>query len=1370
MSGAAGGTRIPRAAVEQTVKDFVTKVLSKIPGFKSAKISGSYNQPVKQDFGDIDLVVSIEGDKPKKEVKKMIVDYFEGLSDKELPYLNTEKHRGKKAINHGEIITNLYPISGMPGEFVQIDNIIAVSESEGDFKKVVLDYPAEIQGLILGLVKTPLLEEDPEQVFKRMGIKDVPSLGPNQEYEFHLDTSGLSLKIVTLDENYRQLDSNIVWESSDWNDVKRLLKDFNLDGTFDQFIEKIKKFKNPRSKNRVKGFFKTSIKVGPAEQGTPKGDGKQNALDTVAALEEKYGSFAVSLIKPLLLEQEGTIAIFPGKFKPPHKDHLARIQAAAKVADQVRVIIAPNPVARPDEAAVSAQESLAIFNLYKKKNLVPDNVTFEISDINSPVSKAYKEFEANPDQKYIAVFGKEESAKFKGTDKLPNVTINQFPEANIGKANASDLRTAIAKNDIVRIKDFIPFGVSPAEYLDALNMPVKEPMSEGKSIKKLRVFDFDDTLAHIKALIRITHQDGSKEELTPAEYAVYNPQPGDKFNFSDFNKVIRQAHPIENNVQDLIRSYNDPTEKTTILTARMLGYPVKKYLRDEFGIEPYVVGLGSADPMDKARWIEQQIHKGYNDIEFRDDSKKNVDAVATLQDKYPDVRLTSMLVESYKGKRTSDGAPGTFKAKITKAYGGDVTIEKARKFKNRENATPHDKRQANWFINFHSKNEGLNEENNFHQKALSQTEEEALELTYRNWDTFGGKECNNGFCDIFAKNLSKYLPGSKIMSTEDPRNNTLGHVWVEYEGKYFDAETPNGVDSWKQLPWMEEFYAKNNSYPSDIENLNEVGEANLQPYKWEEVARDSLFVYVEFTTDSGIEYDVDLESRTYTPENSTSTIQAIGVEFAATIKDVGGYTYSTANAVVNKGEMYRVMSTMADILRVYSKKLKAKAIIYSPSKKQGEEFGSQRDLLYKAFIKKAIPNVTFEQRRDEIIAVLPTTTVQERKGEAAPYGSGYELVEEQLTPYIVDLTKHMFKQGLTIDPAPEIEFVEDEDNAKNPLGKTAYYDPNNRVIVLYVTGRHPKDILRSFAHEMIHHCQNLEGRLGNIQTTNVNEDDYLKSLEREAYERGNMSFRSWENSLRGDNGVRYIKGFAPGDHNDEPIMAEGRYDSLTNKLSKLAFAAFKDIHDRGDKKGTFSFIVGPKSEYEEEQPDIQSDEFEFDFNGIVVITKDLYVVDGGANAGFDNEGDEIQPVIELKFKIPKNPDWQKVSFDIKDVVRHELEHLTQDGLNLKGYVDIDDPRAQNDPKLTRLGKYMEDDQFFRDQIDMGLLPKANYFRLQKEIDAMLQGMYFKAKKSRQPFADVLNNYLDMQSISEEDKENILNLWRNRAKSLSLPKF
>jgi hypothetical protein len=62
----------------------------------------------------------------------------------------------------------------------------------------------------------------------------------------------------------------------------------------------------------------------------------------------------------------------------------------------------------------------------------------------------------------------------------------------------------------------------------------------------------------------------------------------------------------------------------------------------------------------------------------------------------------------------------------------------------------------------------------------------------------------------------------------------------------------------------------------------------------------------------------------------------------------------------------------------------------------------------------------------------------------------------------------------------------------------------------------------------------------------------------------------------------------------------------------------------------------------------------------------MFTVDGGANAGYDDEGDEIQPLLTVRFEIPKDIDWQTVSFDLKDVIRHELEHLTQDGANLKG--------------------------------------------------------------------------------------------------------
>ena len=119
--------------------------------------------------------------------------------------------------------------------------------------------------------------------------------------------------------------------------------------------------------------------------------------------------------------------------------------------------------------------------------------------------------------------------------------------------------------------------------------------------------------------------------------------------------------------------------------------------------------------------------------------------------------------------------------------------------------------------------------------------------------------------------------------------------------------------------------------------------------------------------------------------------------------------------------------------------------------------------------------------------------------------------------HLASLTKHMTECGMPFTPLPSVQFIHnDEQNAQDMLGKTAYYEPESRSIVLYTKGRHPKDILRSFAHEMIHHMQNLEGRLSNISTTNVNEDQNLYELELEAYSLGNMLFREWENSCKND--------------------------------------------------------------------------------------------------------------------------------------------------------------------------------------------------------------------------------------------------------------
>jgi hypothetical protein len=115
---------------------------------------------------------------------------------------------------------------------------------------------------------------------------------------------------------------------------------------------------------------------------------------------------------------------------------------------------------------------------------------------------------------------------------------------------------------------------------------------------------------------------------------------------------------------------------------------------------------------------------------------------------------------------------------------------------------------------------------------------------------------------------------------------------------------------------------------------------------------------------------------------------------------------------------------------------------------------------------------------------------------------------------IKELIKHMLQKGMNITPLPKIVFKHgDTKNAKEFLGKTAYYNPETMEIVLYTEGRHPKDIVRSFSHEMVHHTQNLEDRLGNVSTTNTLEDDHLDKLEQEANLNGTMTFRNWTDSL-----------------------------------------------------------------------------------------------------------------------------------------------------------------------------------------------------------------------------------------------------------------
>jgi hypothetical protein len=254
--------------------------------------------------------------------------------------------------------------------------------------------------------------------------------------------------------------------------------------------------------------------------------------------------------------------------------------------------------------------------------------------------------------------------------------------------------------------------------------------------------------------------------------------------------------------------------------------------------------------------------------------------------------------------------------------------------------------------------------------------------------------------------------------------------------------------------------------------------------------------------------------------------------------------------------------------------------------------------------------------------------------------------------------------------------------------------------------------------------QNMEGRLeGLAATTNTNEDDYLQEIEKEAYLKGNITFRNWEDGLK----------------NNKEVMAEGRYDKISNQASSDLFRGWKEAFDAGEKS------IGFEETY-------SNGDVEFDVEGTLVLTPGTGKMEvlESTGAGFDDDGDFIIVDIAIDPELLPNF-WEEISMTLKDLFRHEIEHLTHN----KGGVS------------TNPSKVMRGDLAKRDKIRAGEKPIGDYFKLKKEVDANLQGMYFRAKKEKKPFADVVNSYLDAQDITPQEREEILTLWRNRLPALGL---
>ncbi len=109
------------------------------------------------------------------------------------------------------------------------------------------------------------------------------------------------------------------------------------------------------------------------------------------------------------------------------------------------------------------------------------------------------------------------------------------------------------------------------------------------------------------------------------------------------------------------------------------------------------------------------------------------------------------------------------------------------------------------------------------------------------------------------------------------------------------------------------------------------------------------------------------------------------------------------------------------------------------------------------------------------------------------------------------------KEKYDIQQAPKLILRKDKENAQMTFGRTAYYQPETQTIVVYTTNRHPKDVLRSYCHEMIHHVQNERGDLKMSDSTSptyAQDDAHLRKMEMEAYLKGNLLLRDFEDNFK----------------------------------------------------------------------------------------------------------------------------------------------------------------------------------------------------------------------------------------------------------------
>lgn len=261
--------------------------------------------------------------------------------------------------------------------------------------------------------------------------------------------------------------------------------------------------------------------------------------------------------------------------------------------------------------------------------------------------------------------------------------------------------------------------------------------------------------------------------------------------------------------------------------------------------------------------------------------------------------------------------------------------------------------------------------------------------------------------------------------------------------------------------------------------------------------------------------------------------------------------------------------------------------------------------------------------------------------------------EKEFRNYCKEISEFMKENGLHVFPFPKLNFDWSEQDGL--FIRTGYYTPEEKEVTIFCKDRHPKDILRSFAHEMIHHAQNLDGKDLNFSSNDdVKDNKKLEKLEAEAYLKGNIYFRKWTE-------FKNAQKTSLNESIDKDLNMLENTDPDNIDLS--SFNIKKELNPKFWKNGLLDSRIRIKL------MDI-ADDF-IDFLGVDWVKPDDIIMTGSlANFNWNKKYSDIDLHILIDFsKVDKRKDFVKKYFDSqKNLWNEEHGELSIFGFPVELYV------------------------------------------------------------------------------------------------------